>query len=167
MRRPLQLNRAWRVLATSLALVGMWGQALASTTCAASLCSAECPGEARAVKLDGRPCHAAKAGPSASHADHEAAPTADRSNSGSGDDCQGSGCKGSCCCEVRTAPHATPVAAGFALPSTPLLIGMTPISLVVPAFSLIERAQTILFHSDGSPPSVAWLPDFGRAPPVA
>lgn len=167
MRRRMQLNTASRVLAAFLVLLGMSGQALSAMLCSSDLCGEACPQRTVAAAPESAACHGGTAPSNVS--DHHAPDgvTAEQCATDASDDCDDNSCKRSCCCEMRAAPEASPVTPSATAPPAPLLIAIQPAVQHVPAIAAIERAKAIFFHSDSSPPSVAWLPDFGRAPPVA
>lgn len=163
----MQLDMASRVLAAFLILLGMSGQALGAMLCSSGLCGEACPQNAVAMALEPTACHG---GTSASNVtEHHAAKdqTDAKCETDQPGDCDDNDCKGSCCCEMRAAPEASPVQPSATAPPAPLLIALQPPVPDVPTVALINWAKAIFFHSDSSPPSVAWLPDFGRAPPVA
>jgi len=167
MRRRMQLNKASRVLAAFLVLLGMSGQALGAMLCSSGLFGEGCPQKSFSAVPQPMSCHGGTA-PTAV-GDHHASEgvTAEQCATDSSGDCDDDNCKRSCCCEMRAAPEASPVQPSATAPPAPLLIALQPPVPDVPTVALINWAKAIFFHSDSSPPSVAWLPDFGRAPPVA
>lgn len=75
--------------------------------------------------------------------------------------------EGDCCCVTSARPAAAPSSTKLAAPSMPVFAANAPPDAEVCDFVPIGRVQVATFYSDKSPPSVAWHPDFGRAPPLA
>ncbi len=94
---------------------------------------------------------------------------ADLNHSKAGKDCcdDSRKCEPSgCCCEMKPANPAALSDPSPAVPTTPTFLAL-PVAIDLPSAPLMGRERSIIFHSDSSPPGVAWHPDFGRAPPVA
>lgn len=122
-------------------LIGTSGPALSAFLCGSGICGDRCP--MVTPKPQPPPCC-----PQADAEKEAPAPT-------------------DCDCKLSSQNDALPLPVGFAIPQTPLLaLILSAIELHLVGFVPAPLEAAICFYSDSSPPSVAWVPDLGRAPPL-